>query len=224
MRVKQLVTSRMGNKKTTTKGDKQEKKGDKNTFSDWSYRALKTMGVTGASAMYSFQHRIQHLRKWCRFGFDYLGPEDPSRICAEELSSDDALKRVKRVLLDVTSVPYVPQLFSSKNQPVAGHINLYRSSPPLPEIPCLDHLMPSAYITSREYRPAFDLDCEYKCSDTDGDLTLADRQKMSNKDTAQAVSNIPGGGSLPSHPRKPRVTTRKHRATLISIDDDEESR
>lgn len=38
-------------------------------------------------------------------------------MCAEELPAGDALKQVKRVLLDVNSVPYVPQLYSAKNQP-----------------------------------------------------------------------------------------------------------
>jgi hypothetical protein len=79
--------------------------------------ALKIMGVTSASIMYSFfERRIQPLQKRCRFGFDFVGPEYPSCMCAEELPPGDALWRVKRVFPDVTSVPYVPQLFFAKNQ------------------------------------------------------------------------------------------------------------
>jgi hypothetical protein len=37
-------------------------------------------------------------------------------MCAEELSDDAALTRVKRVLLDVDAVPYVLQLFSAQNR------------------------------------------------------------------------------------------------------------
>jgi hypothetical protein len=81
-------------------------------------QALKLMGVTGASVMYSFfERRIQPLEKRCRFGFDYLGAEDPSCMCAKEPQPNEVLTRVKRVLLDVDAVPYVPQLFSAKNQP-----------------------------------------------------------------------------------------------------------
>jgi hypothetical protein len=34
-------------------------------------------------------------------------------MCAEELLDEAALLRVKRVLLDVDAVPYIPQLFAS---------------------------------------------------------------------------------------------------------------
>jgi hypothetical protein len=46
-----------------------------------------------------------------------MGAEDPPRICAEELTVDAALIRVKRVLLDVNTVPYIPELFSTQNPP-----------------------------------------------------------------------------------------------------------
>jgi hypothetical protein len=38
-------------------------------------------------------------------------------MCAEELTNDAALIRVKRVLLDVNTVPYVLELFSAQNPP-----------------------------------------------------------------------------------------------------------
>jgi hypothetical protein len=46
-----------------------------------------------------------------------MGAEDPSRMCAEELTDEAALIRVKRVLLDVNAVPYVLGLFSMRNPP-----------------------------------------------------------------------------------------------------------
>jgi hypothetical protein len=74
------------------------------------------MGVTGASIMYSFfECRVQPLKKRCQFGFDYLGPEDPSPMSAEELPPGEALKRVKRVLMHVHDVPYAPALFSASS-------------------------------------------------------------------------------------------------------------
>jgi hypothetical protein len=80
-------------------------------------------------------------------------------MCAEELTDDAALIRVRRVLLDVDAVPYVPQLFAAQNPPkpvsirlllfrtsyavlplltenlLQGHTELYRSYPPQPDNP-----------------------------------------------------------------------------------------
>jgi hypothetical protein len=80
--------------------------------------AHKMTGVTGASVMFSFfKHRVQPILQHHRLGFKYTGSEDPSRMCAEELSDDAALLRVRRVLLDVDAVPYVPELFTARNLP-----------------------------------------------------------------------------------------------------------
>jgi hypothetical protein len=57
-------------------------------------------------------------------GFEYIGAEDPSRTCAEELTDDAALIRVKRVLLDVNAVPYIPELFSAQNPPKPVSVRL----------------------------------------------------------------------------------------------------
>jgi hypothetical protein len=73
------------------------------------------MGVTGASVMFSFfKRRVQPIQQRHRLGFEYTGSEDPSRMCAEELSDDATLLRIKRVLLDVDAIPYVPKLFSAR--------------------------------------------------------------------------------------------------------------
>jgi hypothetical protein len=80
--------------------------------------AHKLMWLTGASVMFSFfKHRVQPIQQRHRLGFEYTGAEDPSRMCAEELSDEAALPRVKRVLLDVDAVPYVPGLFSARSPP-----------------------------------------------------------------------------------------------------------
>jgi hypothetical protein len=76
--------------------------------------AHKLMRVTGASVMFSFfKRRVQPIQQHHKLGFEYTSTEDPSRMCAKELSDDAALLRVKRVLLDVDAVPYVPGLFST---------------------------------------------------------------------------------------------------------------
>jgi hypothetical protein len=76
------------------------------------------MGVTGASVMFSFfKRRVQPIQQRHILRFEYMGAEDPSRMCAEELTDEAALIRVKRVLLDVNAVPYVLGLFSMRNPP-----------------------------------------------------------------------------------------------------------
>jgi hypothetical protein len=141
--------------------------------------AHKEIGVTGASVIFSFLKRwIQPIQQRHTLGFEYIGAEDPSRMCAEELTNDAALIRVRRVLLDVDAVPYVLQLFSMPNplKPVSirlllfrtsyavlplltenllwGHIELYRSYPPQPDIPRPDHLLPSAAAEAKRAQAA----------------------------------------------------------------------
>jgi hypothetical protein len=80
--------------------------------------AHKEMGVTGASVMFSFlKRRVQPIQQRHILGFEYKGAEDPSRMCAEELMDEAAVTRVRRVLLDMDAVPYVPQLFTAQNPP-----------------------------------------------------------------------------------------------------------
>jgi hypothetical protein len=80
--------------------------------------AHKEIGVIGASLMFSFfKRRIQPIQQCHTLDFEYIGAEDPSRMCAEELTDDAVLIRVKRVLLDVNAVPYIPEFFSTQNPP-----------------------------------------------------------------------------------------------------------
>jgi hypothetical protein len=53
-----------------------------------------------------------------------VGAEDPSRMCAKELSDEAVLLRVQRVLLDVNAVPYVQGLFSARSPPKLVSIRL----------------------------------------------------------------------------------------------------
>jgi hypothetical protein len=87
--------------------------------------AYKEIGVTGASVMFLFfKCRIQPIQQRHTLGFKYVGAEDPSQMCAEELTDDAALIRVKRVLLDVNAIPYVPELFSAQNPPKPVSVRL----------------------------------------------------------------------------------------------------
>jgi hypothetical protein len=80
--------------------------------------AHKEIGVTGVSVMFSFFKRcIQPIQQRHMLSFEYMGAEDPSRMCAEELSDEATLLRVKRVLLGINTVPYIPEQFSAQNPP-----------------------------------------------------------------------------------------------------------
>jgi hypothetical protein len=90
--------------------------------------AHKEIGVTGTSVMFSFfKRRIQPIQQRHTLGFEYIGAEEPSRMCAEELTDDAVLIRVKRVLLDVNAVPYVLELFSAQNPPKPVSVRLLRN-------------------------------------------------------------------------------------------------
>jgi hypothetical protein len=85
----------------------------------------KKMGLTGASVMFSFfKRRVQPIQQRHILGFEYKGTEDPSRMCAKELADEATLTRVRRVLLDVDAVPYVPQLFAAQNPPKPVSVRL----------------------------------------------------------------------------------------------------
>jgi predicted N-formylglutamate amidohydrolase len=71
-----------------------------------------------------FKCRIQPIQQRHTLGFEYMGAEDLSRMCAEQLSDDAVLLRVKRVLLDVNTVLYVPKLFSAQNPPKPVSVRL----------------------------------------------------------------------------------------------------
>jgi hypothetical protein len=87
--------------------------------------AHKEMGVTGASVMFSFlKRRVQPIQQCHILEFEYKGAEDPSHMCAEDLTDEAALIRVKRVLLDVNAVPYILGLFSAWNPPKPVSIRL----------------------------------------------------------------------------------------------------
>jgi hypothetical protein len=143
--------------------------------------AHKEIGVTGTSVMFSFfKRRIQPIQQRHTLGFEYMGAEDPSRMCAEELTDDATLIRVKRVLLDVNTVPYILELFSAQNplelvrfrllgkisvvlelplteNPLQGHMALYRSYPPQADIPRPYHLLPSTAAEAKKAQSSDDL-------------------------------------------------------------------
>ncbi|RLM42087.1 hypothetical protein C2845_PMPSC048696 [Panicum miliaceum] len=124
----------------------------------------KDAGVIGACVLATmYKTRIMPLQKRERFGFEYLGSNDPSRLTAEVLPSQMALLRVQRVLLDAHTVEYVPKLFSAGNPPKPGHDELYRCPAPNPDVPQAHHLRPSAFqVLKTHHAPASPLSKRHK--------------------------------------------------------------
>lgn len=109
------------------------------------------------------------------------------------------------MLLDIDVVPYIPTLYSAANPPLEGKIALYRSSPPLPEVECPEHLKPSAYCKTRVHHPQLDSGPDDLTSSSDNGPTLAELFGKSSKAGSQAKFSVPGGESIPPHPKGPRL-------------------
>jgi hypothetical protein len=172
----------------------------------------KEMGVTGVSVMLSFfKRRIQPIQQHHTLGFEYMGTEDPSQMCAEELTDDAALIRVKRVLLDVNTVPCILELFSAENppesvsfrllgilpvvlelplteNPLQGHTALYQSYPPQSDVPRPYHLLPSTAAEVKRAQSSDDLPSD---ETTESEIPLAEK-------AAEGKANK---NNSPDHPR-----------------------
>jgi hypothetical protein len=190
----------------------------------------KEMRVTGAFVMLSFfKRRIQPIQQHHMLGFEYMGAEGPSWMCAEDLANDAALTRIKRVLLDVNTVPYILELFSTQNppepvsfrllgilsivlelllteNPLQGHTALYRSYPPQSDIPRLYHLLPSV---AAEAKKAQSSDALPSGKTTESESPLAEKaaEGKANKDNSSG-SAMELVEALPSVPRGRRVVCK----------------
>jgi hypothetical protein len=198
--------------------------------------AHKKMGVTGACVILSyFKCQIQLIQQRHTLGSEYMGAEDPSWMCIEELTDDAALIRVKQVLLDVNTVPYILELFSAKNppepvsfwllgilsiilelsltkNPLQGHTVLYQSYPPQSNIPRPYHLLPS---TAAEAKKAQSSDALPSGKTTESETTLAEKaaEGKANKNNSSG-SSVELVEALPPVPRGRRVV-RKRKANIV---------
>jgi hypothetical protein len=164
-----------------------------------------------------------------------MGVEDPSRMCAEELTDDGALIRVKRVLLDVNMVPYIPELFSAQNppepvsfrllgilsfvlelplteNPLQGHTALYRSYTPQSDVPRPYHLLPSTAAEAKRAQSSDDLPSG---ETTESEIPVAEKaaEGKANKNNSPG-SSVELVEALPSVPRGRRVV-RKCKANVV---------
>ena len=79
---------------------------------------LRQNNLTGEAIMFDWmRRRIQSLQARETLGFQYQGTADSSRYSEEEISDEEILSRVQRLLRDVKKVPFVPDMFSAANPP-----------------------------------------------------------------------------------------------------------
>lgn len=79
---------------------------------------LKQEGLTGVGVAFSFMmRRIQLLQQRCHSGYEYTGVTDPSRLSPDELSTDEIMVRLKRMLKNVGLIPTIVREFSAANPP-----------------------------------------------------------------------------------------------------------
>jgi hypothetical protein len=82
-------------------------------------RTLKQQGLTSFGIIASYMHRrVQPLKEREHLGFEYSGAEDPSRmVSALELTKEEVLEHLKKVLKGVTIVPHVVPKYCGDNLP-----------------------------------------------------------------------------------------------------------
>ena len=79
---------------------------------------LRQNNLTREVIMFNWmRRRIQSLQARETLGFQYQGTADSSRYSEEEISDEEILSRVQRLLRDVKKVPVVPNMFSTANPP-----------------------------------------------------------------------------------------------------------
>jgi hypothetical protein len=88
----------------------------------------------------------------------------------------------------------------------------------MPDIERPSHLMPSTHPLAI---PASSE--EEESDETNSDCILAEVIKDKSMKTSHKGVSPPGGDLLPSHPKKPRVTAQKCRASALPGGDDEET-
>ena len=77
--------------------------------------------MTGFGIVSSFlRRRVQPLKERENFGFEYSGAEDPSRMVpALELTDEELLERLQKMLKGVSIVPYAVPEYCADNPPPA---------------------------------------------------------------------------------------------------------
>ena len=75
--------------------------------------------MTGLGIISSFlRRRVQPLKERENFGFEYSGAEDPSRMVpALELTDEEVLERLRKILKGVNVVPHAVVEYCAKNPP-----------------------------------------------------------------------------------------------------------
>lgn len=79
---------------------------------------LKEKGLTGAVVAASFlKRRVQPLQLRQTWGYEYSGRSDPSRMSPDDISVDEIMVRLNRMLKNVSGIPRIVEEFNHLNKP-----------------------------------------------------------------------------------------------------------
>ena len=60
---------------------------------------MKDQGLNGVGVVTSFiRHRVQPLQERVHYGFEYIRPNDPTRVTTDELIENEVLERIQDIL------------------------------------------------------------------------------------------------------------------------------
>jgi hypothetical protein len=87
-------------------------------FLEW-IKVLKQQGLTGFGIVVNYlHHQVQPLKARERYGFEYAGAEDPSRIVpTQELTKEDVLGHLRKILKDVSVIPHKVGKYTAEKLP-----------------------------------------------------------------------------------------------------------
>lgn len=91
-------------------------------------QSLKNKGLNGLAVIASWVKRwIQPLKDRVNYGFEYIGENDLTRMSKEELSEEEVLKRVKKMLKGVDGLPHPLEEFHLGRPPPKVNFSINES-------------------------------------------------------------------------------------------------
>ncbi|XP_066342009.1 uncharacterized protein [Miscanthus floridulus] len=169
---------------------------------------LKQQGLTGFGIVSSFlRRRVQPLKEREHLGFEYSGAEDPSRMVpALELTGEEVLERLQKMLKGVSVIPPAISEFSAINPPPAELGRNFVDPIPLDVLPAVaetgDRLAGTSAIIPR------------------GPRSVPKRGRMDGSSSGLPVSKKPRKPSTPSG--TPVVASMLLAGALVSLAEEEE--
>nr|TKW00840.1 hypothetical protein SEVIR_8G138800v2 [Setaria viridis] len=163
---------------------------------------LKEKGLTGAVVAASFlKRRVQPLQLRQTWGYEYSGRSDPSRMSPDDISIDEIMVRLNRMLKNVSGIPRIVEEFNHLNKPREEDVLLFFSPPPPPGADATKDArrvfwqrLPGEPSEPEEEDEEFESSSSSE-SDTTGGFTVQPRVYRRRESSPDAPSHLDGGNS-----------------------------